>query len=84
MPAIIARTVLARIAMLLGTGLAAGLVLALLLRHVAASIIAVPYGHDGVLIAALVLLLAAVCFAAGILPAYRAATIDPMRALRTE
>jgi putative ABC transport system permease protein len=83
-PAIIARTVLQRIAMLLGAGLTAGVLLILLLRRAAESVIAVQYGRDGLVMAGLVLLLAAVGFVAGILPAYRAASVDPMQALRTE
>jgi ABC-type antimicrobial peptide transport system permease subunit len=39
---------------------------------------------DAVVIAAAVLLLLVMACAAGILPALRAARIDPMRALRTE
>jgi putative ABC transport system permease protein len=83
-PAIIARAILLRISILLGTGLAVGLVLTLLLRRAAESVIAMQYGRDGLVIAGLVLLLTAIGFAAGILPTHRAASIDPVRTLRTE
>jgi putative ABC transport system permease protein len=83
-PAIIARTMLLRISILLGTGLAVGLVLTLLLRSAAESVIKMQYGRDGLVIAGLVLLLTAIGFLAGILPTYRAASVDPVRTLRTE
>ena len=83
-PTIIARTILLRIAALLGTGLTAGLLLTLLFSRAAQTVLAVQYGRDSIMIAGLVLLLAAVGFAAGIVPTYRAASIDPMRTLRTE
>ena len=83
-PAIIARTMLLRISILLGTGLAAGLVLTLLLRRAAESVVAMQYGRDGVIIAGLMLLLTAIGLAAGIAPTYRAASVDPVRTLRTE
>ena len=75
---------LLRISVLLGSGLAAGLTLTLLLRRAAENAVAMRYGHDGLVIAGLVVLLAAIGFVAGILPTYRAASIDPVRTLRTE
>ena len=83
-PAIIARTILLRIAALLGTGLTAGLLLTLLFSRAAQTVVAVQYGRDSIMIAGLVLLLTAVGFAAGIAPTYRAASVDPVRTLRTE
>jgi putative ABC transport system permease protein len=83
-PAIIARAMLLRISVLLGTGVAAGLVLVLLLRRAAESAVAMQHGRDGLVIAGLVLLLTAIGFVAGILPTYRAASLDPVRTLRTE
>jgi putative ABC transport system permease protein len=83
-PAIIARAMLLRISVLLGTGLAAGLALVLLLRRAAESVVAMQYGRDGLVIAGLVLLLTTIGLVAGILPMHRAASIDPVRTLRTE
>jgi predicted permease len=65
-------------------GMAIGLPAALALaRLVAASLFGVET-HDGVTIAATVLLLSALAALAGFLPANRASRIDPIRALRHE
>jgi ABC-type antimicrobial peptide transport system permease subunit len=80
----IAQMILLRIAALLGVGLGAGMVIVLLLRRAVASVVTVQYERDGLVIAALVLLLAAIGLLAALLPTRRAASIDPMRILRTE
>jgi hypothetical protein len=80
----IARMMLKRVAMLLGIGLGTGLFLTLLLRRVVVSVVMIQYERDGLVIAALVLLLAAIGLLAALIPLRRAASIDPIRALRTE
>jgi predicted permease len=83
-PALIARRMLMHIAALLGAGLGAGILMTVLLRQAVASVVVVQYGRDGLAIATLVLLLAAIGLAAAIVPTHRAASIDPMRTLRAE
>ncbi|HEY3988687.1 MAG TPA: ABC transporter permease [Acidobacteriaceae bacterium] len=83
-PAAIARRMMLRIGGLLTTGLGTGIVLTMLLRHTVASVVTVEYGRDGLMIAALVLLLAGIGLAAAIVPTRRAASVDPIRTLRTE
>jgi putative ABC transport system permease protein len=80
----ITQMMLARIAVLLGIGLSGGLVLTLLLRRVVDSIVVVHFGRDGFMIAALVTLLSAIGLLAAVTPIRRAASIDPMQALRGE
>ena len=55
-----------------------------LLRRVVASVVAVQFERDGVVIAALALLLGAIGLAAAIQPTKRATSIDPVQTLRME
>ncbi len=80
----IARMMLLRVAGLLSAGLGLGLFLTLLLRHAFASVIAIQFGRDGVVIAALAMLLALIGMIASLAPMRRAVSIDPMKALRSE
>jgi putative ABC transport system permease protein len=80
----IARMMFARIAMLLGLGLGAGLFTTLLLRSTVASVLVIQLGRDGAVIAGLVALLAAIGMLAALIPIRRASAIEPMRALRSE
>jgi len=80
----IARMMFVRIAILLGIGLGSGVVMTLLLRRAVASVVLLEPGRDGAVVAALVALLAAIGLLAALGPIRRAASTDPMRALRTE
>jgi putative ABC transport system permease protein len=65
-------------------GGALGLLLAWLVGRQAESLLFEIKGHDPVALTAATVLLAIVALAAGLIPAYRASRIDPMRALRYE
>ncbi len=78
------RGILARVAWLMLFGVAAGWALTLALRRVLASVVVLHPAHDLVLLAAVTLVLALAGVAASLIPARRAATIDPIEALRTE
>ncbi|HEY1805809.1 MAG TPA: ABC transporter permease [Terracidiphilus sp.] len=80
----IAQLMLTRITVLLGIGLGAGLLITLLLRRVVGSVVVVQFERDGVVIVMLVALLTAIGLLAAVIPMRRAASIDPMRALRSE
>jgi predicted permease len=80
----IAQNVLARIALLTSIGLGAGVVLTLLLRRVVSSVLIIQYKNEGIVILALVILVALVALLAALIPARRAAKVDPMVALRCE
>ena len=82
--ATIARMMLKRISFLLAVGLGAGVGIVFLLHRVVASVVAVQFERDGVVIAALALLLGAIGLAAAIPPTKRAASIDPVQTLRME
>jgi putative ABC transport system permease protein len=80
----IARMMLKRISFLLAVGLGVGVSIIFLLHRVVASVIAVQFERDGVVIAALALLLGAIGLAAAFPPTRRAASIDPVQTLRME
>ena len=67
-----------------GLGLAIGIPVALLGGHLMASQLYGVRTYDPLTIAAAVLILAAFAAIAGFIPARRAASIEPMNALRTE
>jgi predicted permease len=73
-----------RVALISLAGLSAGLILSVALHKVIASIISVRPGHEAILTAALMCAMEAIALLAALIPARRAATIDPMQALRTE
>ena len=83
-PARVVSMVVRRSVLLAGLGVAAGLAIALAASRLASSLLYGIAPHDPVSYAAgaAVLLLAAV--AAGLLPALRAARVDPVTALRSE
>jgi predicted permease len=80
----IAQMMFRHITVLLGIGLGAGIFLTLLLRHAVASLFVIQYERDGIVIVALVLLLATIGFLAALVPTHRAASVDPIKALRAE
>jgi predicted permease len=66
------------------SGGTSGLLLAWLVGRQAESLLFEIKGHDPIALTAATVLLAIVALAAGLIPAYRASRIDPMRALRYE
>jgi putative ABC transport system permease protein len=80
----IAQMILKRISLLLTVGLGAGMGIILLLHRVVASVVALQFGRDGLIVAGLALLLGAIGLVAAVPPARRAASIDPMQTLRME
>jgi ABC-type antimicrobial peptide transport system permease subunit len=75
---------LGKVALLLLSGLAIGWMLTLALRKVLASVVEMHAGHDLLLLAGVTAGLALVGILASFIPARRAASIQPVRALRTE
>ncbi len=67
-----------------GIGIAAGLIGAALVTRVMASLLFGVSEHDGLTFSAVALILAASAFVATVVPAWRAARVDPMAALREE
>jgi putative ABC transport system permease protein len=75
---------LGKVALLLFSGLAIGWMLTLALRKVLAAVIEMHAGHDFLLLAGVTAGLALVGILASLIPARRAASIEPVQALRTE
>ncbi len=73
-----------RVALLMVAGVAMGWVLTLAMQRSLAAVVELHAAKDGMLLAGLSALLAVVGVAASLVPAGRAAAIDPMKALRTE
>jgi predicted permease len=76
--------ILRQVAIMAVPGALAGIAAALGLGRLAASLLFELEGHDPLVIAAATLLLGLVALGAGLVPAQRAASIDPMQALRSE
>ncbi len=76
--------ILRRVAVLLAIGIVAGLGLTVAAQRLIASVTVIHFAHQAGLLALLVLALAAAGFLAAVLPMRRAASIEPMEALRTE
>jgi len=74
--------ILRQVAVMVGVGGVVGIVMALGLGRAARSLLFGLEGHDPVVFALAVLVLVLVALAAGYAPARRAATVDPMQALR--
>ena len=80
----VARLVLAQVGILLGLGLMIGVGGTLMLRRVFNSMLPLRLEHEAGVITALAVLLAAIGVVAAMIPAQRAASVDPMEALRAE
>jgi ABC-type antimicrobial peptide transport system permease subunit len=81
---LVLREVLRRVALLMLAGAGAGWVLTLTLKKVLASVVEMHASHDAALLAGVTAGLIAVGVLVSVAPARRAATIDPMQALRNE
>lgn len=80
----VARQILSRVTLLMGGGIVLGWSLTLVAQKVLASVVELRAAHDAVLLLAITITLGLVGIAASLLPARRAASINPMQALRTE
>jgi putative ABC transport system permease protein len=80
----IVRLVLSRGALLMTIGVVIGVIGSVLSRRLLASVIPVETGRDAIAIALLALGLGVIGLVASLVPARRAATIEPMQALRNE
>ena len=78
------RQILIRVGSLMLGGIILGWALTLGLQKVLQSVIEIHPAHNAVLLAALTVTFIIIGMAASLLPAWRAATIDPIRALRSE
>jgi ABC-type antimicrobial peptide transport system permease subunit len=80
----IVRLVLSRGALLMTIGVVIGVIGSVLSRRLLASVIPVQAGRDAMAIALLAFGLGVIGLVASLVPARRAATIEPMQALRNE
>jgi len=78
------RMILRRAAMVAGTGLAVGLLLAVALANGVANLIYGVSPNDPAVFASIALAVAVMSLLSSLVPAWRAATIDPVRALHDE
>jgi len=76
--------VLRRVTILMVAGLTAGLFLTTLLRNLLSAVVQIHPTHDASLLIAITGGLAVIGILAGVLPARKAASVEPMQALRTE
>ena len=80
----IAQIVIKRITVLIAVALSSGVLGTILLRRIISSVVVIDFGRDGIIIAALIGLMTMVGLVAAMIPAGRAAKVDPMLALRYE
>jgi ABC-type antimicrobial peptide transport system permease subunit len=76
--------VLRRVALLLAGGLAVGVALTFAVHRAIAAVVDFRFVHQAGLLSVLVVTMAAAGLAAALLPMRRAASIEPMQALRSE
>jgi putative ABC transport system permease protein len=81
---LIMRQVLQRVAVLMVVGVSVGWLLTMALKKVLATVVTMQAGHDIALLAGLTAALTVIGLLASLAPATRAASIEPMQALRSE
>jgi ABC-type antimicrobial peptide transport system permease subunit len=81
---LVMRQVLRRVAMLMMIGVCSGWILTFALKRVVAAVVVIRGMHDAALLAGLTAVLIIIGVLASVAPARRAATIDPIQALRNE
>jgi len=82
--ALVMSQILRRVAVMMVAGVSIGWVLTLALKKVLAAVVVMHATHDAALLAGLTATLVLLGLLASIAPARRAATVDPMQALRSE
>ncbi|HEX4021864.1 MAG TPA: ABC transporter permease [Acidobacteriaceae bacterium] len=80
----VAQLVLTRVGILLTVGLTLGLIGVVLARQLLSAVLTIQFANDVWVIAAIALALGGIGLVSALLPVRRAASIDPMRALRAE
>jgi putative ABC transport system permease protein len=80
----VTKLLLGKVALLMLSGLAIGWALTLALRKVLSAVVDMPVRNDFLLLAGLTVSLALVGVLASLIPARRAASVEPVQALRTE
>jgi predicted permease len=80
----VTKLLLGKVALLMVSGLAIGWILTLALRRVLSAVVEMHAGHDFLLLASVTAGLALVGVLASLIPARRAASVEPVQALRTE
>lgn len=80
----VVKGILSRVTALMLVGVGAGWVLTLALRRILAAVVELHPAHDVLLLTTVTLVLTLAGVAASLLPARRAATVNPIEALRTE
>jgi predicted permease len=80
----VVRKILGQVALLMSIGITLGLTLTFALQKVLASVVTMHAGHDSILLVALTAALGVTGVGASFWPARRAASIEPMQALRTD
>jgi ABC-type antimicrobial peptide transport system permease subunit len=80
----VTKLLLAKVALLMLSGLAVGWMLTLALRRVLSSVVEMHASHDFLLLASVTVGLAFVGLIASFIPTRRAASVEPVQALRTE
>jgi putative ABC transport system permease protein len=83
-PAKLLRSVLGHGMVLVAIGIAAGLAATLFVAHYLETLLFGVSPHDPLIYLAVILGVTAICLLANFVPARRAASVDPMQALRTE
>ncbi len=80
----VAQLVMGRVGILLGVGLGAGLAGVLLVRRILSAVLVIQFHRDAWVIVAIAASLGLIGLISALLPARRAASVDPMQALRSE
>jgi ABC-type lipoprotein release transport system permease subunit len=80
----VTRLLLGKVALLMLSGLAIGWMLTLALRKVLSTVVEMHAGKDFLLLTSMTVGLALVGILASLIPAHRAASVEPFQALRTE